>query len=735
MAVDNAQTTQDPSGSTEPAMSFRARHWMVGTNVAVMILLAAVLFCFVQWFGFKYASQARMDMTSASVNSLRDGTKDLVGGLETSVTLTSLYHTTDMDEENQKFLQAVEDLFALYQGANRSKIETASINPWKDHNERNELLQRLGKKPEFTEEASKHVELIAYFKAEYRKVQDLLEAEAEAVSNLAQTDPAFAQDPNGSVIQHAFQGLARQGAELVEEIQLALDAEIPQYTEAANAIKDQIAGMGGAKNLLGQIQEKGPKLAEADGLAADTVEFLRSAAERYKEAMAILTELEAKGSDLPTLKLSEFGRQLSQSNTIVVETEANARVLTFNDVWPVKEQGGGFNTVKKFGDHYFAGEAQVTSAILQMTATEKPAVVFARFGGTSLFTAAGFNPMQPRPQQPRYANLKKSLERLNYTVEEWDLKTSKEKPKIDPEPTGIVYVVVRPEPPPQQMPGRPPMPQGQFDEASRQAILSAIGENGRAMFLGGYAQPQGMIPIPRPYEYANYLKDTWGISMRSDVVVLTAFNFEPGKWGFRAPFSTREWAFGEHVITESIRTQPGTFPNAAPLERIETVPEGVQLMDLVIVEGSDDVWGETDMMGLQQELQKQRFSSGPGETDVAGPFPIATAATKGDQRIVVVSSEGFVLDGIAGQMSMSMGAGGIALQKANPANEPFFANCIQWLNGNEEQIGLGAVTEFAEARLEIGDGGSLTAWRWFAWAGWPAMALLAGLGAWFVRRR
>ncbi len=50
------------------------------------------------------------------------------------------------------------------------------------------------------------------------------------------------------------------------------------------------------------------------------------------------------------------------------------------------------------------------------------------------------------------------------------------------------------------------------------------------------------------------------------------------------------------------------------------------------------------------------------------------------------------------------------------------------------QIGLG-FSEVAEDRLVITEGASLTAWRWFAWAGWPAVALFAGAGVWFVRRR
>ncbi|HEX9832388.1 MAG TPA: hypothetical protein VGA66_04735, partial [Mycobacterium sp.] len=620
--------------------------------------------------------------------------------------------------------KAVDDLFSLYQSANRSMVETQSINPLKDHNQRNDLIERLRNKPKYKEEAAQHIALVEFFSNEiYPKLKEFLGAERAKVEQLMQDDPAFAGLQTATNIVQGFEVLGSRADDVVEDVQTALRDEIPQYTSAANHIKDYAAGSGasdGVKGFLSQIQEKGPAIIQAGGDLSEAARtFFNGARERYAEMVAKLTELETRTTNLPTLKLEQLRRDLGQSNTIVVETDDDARILSFDDVWPRKQQGG-MSRQSKFEDHFFAGEAQVTSAILQMTSTDKPAVVFVKYGGPPVFTAmGGFNPMQPQPQG-QYPNLKKTLERLNFSVKEWDLQASKDSPPtFDPEPSRVIYVALDPDPQPPQMPGQQMMPQqGQFDPAAKAAFLAKIGDNGRALFLAGWGEPSGPMPIPQPYDYADYLKTTWGVDVQSDVVVLSMISHEPGKWAPRGnPFMSTDWTFGDSVITESIRTMPGSFPNAAPLRRAETLPEGVEITDLVTVDASDQIWGESSIMELQQEFQQLNYSKGPSKDDVTGPFPIAVTATKGEQKIVVVSSNQFATDAVAGQQTLQLsGGGGLSVRKVNPVNEPFFVNCIQWLNDNEEQIGLGAVTEFAESRLTIEDGGKLTAWKWFAWA-------------------
>ncbi len=738
MAVDPSQKPSTDPNSTEPPGSSQARRWTVGANVAIMVALALVLFCFVQYLGFKFGSQFQKDMTSHGVNSLRDGTKTLVRGIQTSVTLTSLYHTTDMDEENQKFLRAVNDLFALYQGVNRSKVETKAINPLKDHNERSELIKRLTSKKKYVDETAKHQEVIKYFREEaYPKLKTLLEDELAELEEVVQQGTVFAALSQVENIRRGYTSLPTQADQLIQEIGPALEEDIPLYSTVVRDIRTFVTQTGGARSFLQSISKWGEQVvAQRQDLSNVARAYLTGTKVRFLETLNALGEVDTLSQDLPTLKLDELAREIRQSNTIVVETDEDARVLSFYDVWPRKQQGG-FSPQAKFEDHYFAGEAHVTSAILQMTKTEKPAVVFIKFGGPPVFVAAGgMNPMQQR-QPAQYPVMKRALERLNFTVEEWDVQASKDKPTIDPPPSKTIYVVLRPvSQQPQMMPGMPMMPQGRFDDASRQAVLSAIKDSGRGLFLAGWATPAGPFPMAAPYEYSDYLQNDWGLNVRHDVITLSFVNYEPGKWGGRAPFSLIAFDFGDHIIAENVQGQPGVFPAATPVQRTDTPPDDVQVEDLVTVRASDDVWGETDMMGLQSEFSKLRYTTGPGDTDVRGPFPVAVAATKGEQKIVLISSDGFALDRTTGQQAMRISAtGGIILQRSNPANEPFFLNCIQWLADNEEQMGLGAVTEFSESRLSIKEGGTLLAWQWFAAAGLPAMALLCGAGVWFVRRR
>ena len=48
-----------------------------------------------------------------------------------------------------------------------------------------------------------------------------------------------------------------------------------------------------------------------------------------------------------------------------------------------------------------------------------------------------------------------------------------------------------------------------FDDTHRQALLKALGDDPRVLFVAGWT-PGPMGPIPSTYEYGDYLKDDLG---------------------------------------------------------------------------------------------------------------------------------------------------------------------------------------------------------------------------------
>ncbi|MCH7526619.1 MAG: hypothetical protein IID39_04205, partial [Planctomycetes bacterium] len=118
------------SGSDTPAgdqsarrgAEFKGRRLAIGANVALTVVLATAVVVLVQWLAF-YRT-AKLDLTDTGVNSLTNGTEQLLGGLDQRIRLTSMYFQTELEEENQKkYRNRIGDLMELYQAANRSKVE------------------------------------------------------------------------------------------------------------------------------------------------------------------------------------------------------------------------------------------------------------------------------------------------------------------------------------------------------------------------------------------------------------------------------------------------------------------------------------------------------------------------------------------------------------------------------------------------------------------------------------
>ena len=84
------------------------RRMLVGTNVVVVTLIVVGIVVVAQLFAY---NSARWDMTSSGVNSLSEGTENLLRGLDQNVRLTSLYFETDReDEDQQRYRRAAQNL-------------------------------------------------------------------------------------------------------------------------------------------------------------------------------------------------------------------------------------------------------------------------------------------------------------------------------------------------------------------------------------------------------------------------------------------------------------------------------------------------------------------------------------------------------------------------------------------------------------------------------------------------
>ena len=116
----------------------------VGVTVGVAVVLTAVL----QLWAFQVP--VRWDLTSRGVNSLDDGTKAVLAGLDAPVHITSLYYkATDFEQPAQaRYRQAVDDVLRLYAQENPAHIRTAWINPLQEQQRYGALIDTLRQLPD-----------------------------------------------------------------------------------------------------------------------------------------------------------------------------------------------------------------------------------------------------------------------------------------------------------------------------------------------------------------------------------------------------------------------------------------------------------------------------------------------------------------------------------------------------------------------------------------------------------
>ncbi|MGB2987625.1 MAG: Gldg family protein, partial [Phycisphaerae bacterium] len=375
------------------------RRFLVGTNVIVATLLVVGVVVVAQLIAYRLPS--RWDMTSSGVNSLNEGSENLLRSLDTGIRLTSLYFETDREEEDQpRYRRAAQDLLGLYEATNRAKVRTEWINPLKDHEKFRKLLARLREKASFKEEIEGYqARLDEYAEVLDPKVRDLVQSELDEIAAMGGAIGESSTQASIAPVEDVFARLNGTFESTRQRIDALTYGDNLQYSAAVNELGRLYRDVS---KWLTDIGKYGAEQAQRDtGLSAEQAEFLREAGNRYAEVVAAIEEETTKLQDLEPLEFDELAAQLAPTtNPILVETEDDAMVVDFSSVWPPLDQNMGPRA--GFEKRAFKGEEKLTSAILRATHKEQTAVVFVRYGGTPLFMG-GF--MRGQPPSP-YAAMK-----------------------------------------------------------------------------------------------------------------------------------------------------------------------------------------------------------------------------------------------------------------------------------------------------------------------------------------
>lgn len=719
-------------------MSASKRRFVYGLNVAVTIVLAFVLLGFATWAAGEYGG--RVDLTRTGVNSLSPRTVQLLRGLGENVTITGLYSTAlkEVRPYAEKQQTRVGDLLDLYETAARGKVTAHMIDASASPAKVTALLARLKEKPAYKDEAKPHAEVLDAFPALSARLAELMQGELSGIDGLHNADPALAKIQALSIIERNLRVMIREAQATESDVKTLKEDEIPRYGRAVEQVNDYLGQVKSVlQDALDWMRNKGTG---TPGISPETKSFFAGAPSRYATALGELQTLLSKTEDLASVKLEDVYETLKRGQTVLVETENEATVLTQDDVWPWRTDRGA--PPPPDGDpRDFAGEQAVSSAILKLTQKTKTAVIFTRFGGEPLLQAPPpTNPMMQMPQAP-YQVLNELLQKENFITQEWDVRTQTEPPKVE-EASRLIYVVFPPEPPPQQNPMRP-APTPRINAEQKQRIFDAVKESGMAVFLTSWMPPSSQfMPMPEKYDFNDYLKKTWGIAVE-DTHLALQFVVHPQRDGLMLPASrnlminSQVFHYTDHPIGAPLRGLPAAFQTVAPLRIVtgDEKPEGVTLEPIVEVNDTEDVWAINNLSRINEDLQKNQGTR-RYEDDIPAPFPLGIAATGTEgKKLVVIASDRFVADSVVNMAQMVMVGGGLRLAKLYPGNIDLFLNALHWLTGNADRIAVGTQRSDVPRLDKLEEGGMLTFTRVFLVGIWPAVALLIGAGVWLLRRR
>lgn len=519
------------------------------------------------------------------------------------------------------------------------------------------------------------------------------------------------------------------------------------------------------QNLVRQLRDVSPQVATqlndwstgVTALFAETskidpngkeMTLLTQAAEGtlFKAVLDKLNTITQKIGELPALKLDEVARRLQQDNIVVIETDKDVRVVTFDELWPVADPQAAQFSMGRDEDaqrRVFAGDGPITNAILNMQVSKPFATVVLVAWEPQVnpqmrqFMRA---PQSPMPMET-ISKLRETLEAANFKVKEWNLAADQPvKPEIE-EGTQPVYVCMPPAGRSQPNFMMPQQNEKQFGEAQIAEIKEALMTSGAAIFLPVWEPTNPMTGDAQEYSYGKYLRDDWGIDVKTEYRIIRGVvdKRDPGKYGI----SMSAWlymplnSFSDHPVGDPLKSRRLLVRDVCPIARAEKVPDDVKLTTILDVPAtSNDTWADKDISRIIKALRSPDGGSFErGDDSLTPPFNVAMAAEndKSKSRIIVLGSSTSLRDDYLGNRVMRF-EGKQSRLTTDPApteNADLFVNAVYWLSGHKELISAGPAA--VPVVPPISEGGRRMAW--VTTFGWAALVGVAGAAVMFARRK
>lgn len=726
--------TDNESPNTAPAPvgpeTQRQRWAKYGANVALVSVVVVLIGGFAAAIAQHPDAKARIDTTNAGLYSLKPQTKSIIKDLKDKVRIVSLYMSTKPVAEQEAgyvdYATPVADLLDEYARHSGGKIEVESIDPTKNPGKVDALISDvteryggevkqyrdfLGGVGKYEEEVKRHsadeAKHVTAFDAKELSASQLGQIVLVAQRNLEDTAAELAQSAEGRSRLLAQKPPNYKGA--VDEIQSSAETLSSLGTEAAR--------------LLRQLKD--------DAKASDAVKkYAADAAPRYDAIGKASKDLVEQIKKLGELKLDNLRQTLTSRegrNSIVVMGPNDMRVISFENTWVLdanlrRALAGRDKEPKR----QFAGEQQITSAILGLTQQKKPKVAFVRAGGPPL-TSPGMLFMSPPGQLSRIAS---RLRDYNFEVLEKDL-------------TGMWAMQQQ-----MQQRGMPPEPEPD-DAAIKDAVWIVMGMPAQGGMMGPPPQIAPKIAehlkaggsalimcAPQGEDFSTALAD-YGIKVRTDAIVVHEPVPATGAQGDfvnnaqRVPFVFVVNDYGPHMLAKPLQSLDMPLVACVPVST--EAKAGVKQWNMIPVPNDPPSWVETSIEPLMQgDSDTVTFDAAK---DTKGPLFVGAAAQKeqGEGRVVVLGSWQHAFNDLLRIPDPQLlEEHGIQVARF-PGSMELMTNSVFWLSKMEPMIAISPAA-MEVSRIQSMSKGAQRFWTVALIGGLPLLVIAAG-ALMYVRRR
>lgn len=701
--------------------SQQQRWFKYGLNVLLTSVIVIVLGVLVVYIAQK--RDARFDMTSQRVYSLKPQTLNIIHNLNKPITLVSLYSRSDQDPKETDYAQTVADLLDEYQRQGKN-INVELIDPVSEPSKVDDLIAQVTNK--YGGEIAQYRKVVQDYPKSYDQIKALATAEAGKMANLPleQMQGNDALQPIVLALV-SVQEMPQQLQEVKDAVERITKQKLPDWKGATDAIDN---GMTTMSSLTAQIIDNFQKSKDDPKVPAPVRSYMAESVPKYQQIKKIADAMHAQIAKLGELKLDDLRTQLRQRDSILVMGDTDMRTIPEDKVWQDQKD---FRQLALSGQQIkpsFGGEQQISTAILALTRPSKPLIAFVRAGGPPLASAA--SPMGGN--SGLLSSMGDRLRDYGFDVVEKDLSGQ--------------YAMQA------QMQGAPP-PEEATDDQLKKAIWVVLGYQAQQSQMGGpppQITPQlaehlkqggsaMIIAFPEAEDFSEALAP-YGITVHTNAVAVhekmqLSENADEVEQAKAVPYIWVLNDYGDNAIGKSLKSLDGLFFPVLPVT-IGTPPTtwpavSVDAFPLLPLPNDIPSWGETDLNDLQQSMT---IKYEPEKGDVAPPLFGGAAASRGDSRVVVFGASEFAFDQYVASPDMDVFRRTGHVVARFPANAQLFLNSIFWLNHENTMLAISA-TAMDTPRIATMSPTSLNFWR----AGvllvlLPGLVIIAGIGVYVTRR-